>query len=103
MRSCHRRPLVAYGLVSIACAVVLLQPSTSMFAGGLADAPVVKLLRQNGLDAQQALSSAFGFDNPIAQSAAPTGEGPNEDVDVVEPGDDVDVSADAPSSGGFLD
>ncbi len=81
MRNDHRRPLVAYGLVSLACALVVGQPSLGSLAGGIPGrAPVVTLLTDTGLDA------VFGLPTINAARAA-VGEIPD---DVLTPGADPD-------------
>jgi hypothetical protein len=57
MRNDHRRPLVAYGFVALACALVVGQPSLSSLTDGVPGrAPVVTLLTDTGLDAVFGLS-----------------------------------------------
>ena len=68
MHTSHRRPLVAYGLVSAACAFVLAQPTLSTLAGGLPSPPVVRVLVENG----QIVGNVF-------LPSAPAGEGPDRD------------------------
>ncbi len=102
MRNDHRRPLVAYGFVALACALVVGQPSMTSLAGGIpGQAPVVTLLTDTGLDA------AFGLPTINALRAA-VGEIPDGDVTPgTDPVDDVldgtssdpaVVVADAPAS-----
>jgi len=86
MRNDHRRPLVAYGFVSLACALVVGQPSLSSLAGEIPGrAPVVTLLTDTGLDARQLLDSVFGLPT-INAIRASVGEIPDDDV--VTPGVD---------------
>ena len=78
MRNDHRRPLVAYGFVSLACALVVGQPSLSSLTSGIPGrAPIVTLLTDTGLDAVLGLS--------ISAVPAAVGEIPD---DVVTPGVD---------------
>jgi hypothetical protein len=83
MRNDHRRPLVAYGFVALACALVVGQPSLGTLAGGgPGSAPVVTLLTDTGLDV------AIGLTIDGARVAV--GEIPDDDVPtpVVDPVDD---------------
>jgi hypothetical protein len=82
MRNDHRRPLVAYGFVSLACALVVGQPSLGTLAGGVPGrAPVVNLLTDTGLE-------SFGLPTINAIRAA-VGELPDDVLTPgVDPGDD---------------
>jgi hypothetical protein len=82
MRNDHRRPLVAYGFVSLACALVVGQPSLGTLAGGVPGrAPVVNLLTDTGLE-------SFGLPTINAIRAA-VGEFPDDVLTpAVDPGDD---------------
>lgn len=96
MHRTHRRPLVAYGLVSAACALVLVQPQAGVLAGGQGTAPSVRILTDESLD--DALhwltpGQAFGPAAPIL-----TAERPDDHVDA--DGGTV-VAAELSTSGGL--
>ncbi len=111
MRNDHRRPLVAYGFVSLACALVVTQPSMTSLTGGIPGRdPVVTLLTDTGFDTVlglptiHALRAAVGelpdddftpgFDPLDALGASPSGPA----VAVV----DAPVPQAGPSSGTAL-
>jgi len=83
MRTDHRRPLAAYGLVALTCALVMWQPSLG--ASVASRAPVVTLLADIGLSPSELLSRVVVGDLfDVSPVAAPEAELPAAEPDLAE-------------------